>query len=234
MEPVEVLTVLKLVVEPTERPELYDFLFGSGVVLDEDGVEVVLRGSIDGDRDEARTSFGGSGVVEVNTWVVSLGWCIDIRFALRVSVGLIVRAPRPVAWPGMADARLLAADKLPGLLPPGRGDRGMLVNDLVRSGVRLIVSAETFVKLTLGGGCIDFALDALDAVKFLVSPPNPNRLPPSMEERADPGTVLSEFEAILGLLARCAVLLAYSVVSKAPGPTDFLGGLPMLLFETGG
>lgn len=32
-EPVDVLTVLLLVSEPTENPELYDFLLGSGVVL---------------------------------------------------------------------------------------------------------------------------------------------------------------------------------------------------------
>jgi hypothetical protein len=55
IEPVDVRTVLKLVVEPTESPELYDFRFGSGVVRDEDGVEI-LRGSIEGDREEARTS----------------------------------------------------------------------------------------------------------------------------------------------------------------------------------
>jgi hypothetical protein len=62
MEPVEVLTVLKLVDDPTDKPELYDLRFGSGVVRDEDGVEVVFRGSIDGERDEERTSAGRSGV----------------------------------------------------------------------------------------------------------------------------------------------------------------------------
>ena len=55
IEPVDVRTVLKLLVEPTERPELYDFLFGSGVVREDEGVEI-LRGSIDGERDEARNS----------------------------------------------------------------------------------------------------------------------------------------------------------------------------------
>jgi len=57
IDPVDVRTVLKLLVEPTERPELYDFRLGSGVVREEDGVEI-FRGSIDGDREEARTSVG--------------------------------------------------------------------------------------------------------------------------------------------------------------------------------
>jgi hypothetical protein len=39
------------VAEPTERPELYDFLVvTSGVVLEEEGVEA-LRGIIDGERE---------------------------------------------------------------------------------------------------------------------------------------------------------------------------------------
>lgn len=45
--------MLKLALEVTDNPELYDFLFGSGVVRDEDGVDV-LRGSIEGDFDVAR------------------------------------------------------------------------------------------------------------------------------------------------------------------------------------
>ena len=45
IEPVELRTVLKLMDEPMEKPELYDFRLGSGVVLEEDGVEV-FRGSI--------------------------------------------------------------------------------------------------------------------------------------------------------------------------------------------
>ncbi len=63
IDPVEVLTVLKLVEEPTDSPELYDFRLGSGVVLEEEGVEA-LRGNIDGDRDDERISAVGSdGVV---------------------------------------------------------------------------------------------------------------------------------------------------------------------------
>lgn len=55
IEPVDVRTVLKLLTELMERPELYDFRFGSGVVRDEEGVEV-LRGSMDGERELARAS----------------------------------------------------------------------------------------------------------------------------------------------------------------------------------
>jgi len=61
MDPVEDRTVFRLLAELTERPELYDFLFGSGVARDEEGVEI-LRGNMDGDREDARTSaFIGSG-----------------------------------------------------------------------------------------------------------------------------------------------------------------------------
>jgi len=159
----------------------------------------------------------------------------DMRFILRVSVGLIVRAPSPVAWeacetPGITDARFddrgWAAFLLPGL-----GDRGIPASVFPRSGVRLLTSEVSTIG-TRGGGWTDLALEALDAVRFLVASP-PSRLPPSIDERADPGTGLSEFEAMLGR-RRCVVrLLAYSG-SKTPGPTDFLGGLPMLLFDTGG
>ena len=68
MEPVEVLTVLKLIDEPIERPELYDFRFGSGVVLEEDGVDV-FRGSMDGDREVERASLEPAGGFVA--WVLS-------------------------------------------------------------------------------------------------------------------------------------------------------------------
>jgi hypothetical protein len=67
-EPVEVRTVLKLVFEPIERPELYDFLFGSGVVRAEDGVTDVFLGIMEGDRDSAlvsRETGGGGGTLTI-------------------------------------------------------------------------------------------------------------------------------------------------------------------------
>lgn len=50
--------------EPTERPELYDFrLLISGVVLAEEGVKEAFRGIMEGDRDSSRISIdtGGGG-----------------------------------------------------------------------------------------------------------------------------------------------------------------------------
>lgn len=55
-EPVEVLTVLALAFEPTERPELYDFLLMSGVVRAEEGVADAFLGIMDGDLESGRTS----------------------------------------------------------------------------------------------------------------------------------------------------------------------------------
>src|SRR6266566_3403053 len=99
------------------------------------------------------------------------------------------------------------------------GDRGSMTAALLSSGVRELLSADKLAALIRGGGWTDFALEALDAVRFLVASP-PSRLPPSMDERADPGTSLPESEAMLGR-RRCAVFLAYSE-SNMPGPTDFL------------
>ena len=96
---------MKLLTELTDKPELYDFRFGSGVVREDDGVDVFL-GRTDGDLDEARTSVvgGGGGRSAISG---GIGCCMmDRRFILLVSVGLIVLAPRPVAWdPGMTDIR---------------------------------------------------------------------------------------------------------------------------------
>ncbi len=96
---------------------------GSGVVRDDDGVDVVFLGNIEGDRDEARTSVGGREVLAVVATAVVVAAeasrpsvvMIDIRFILRVSVGLMVRAPRPLAWvacarPGATDMRLADDD----------------------------------------------------------------------------------------------------------------------------
>jgi hypothetical protein len=60
------IVVLKLALEVTERPELYDFRFRSGVVREEEGVDI-FRGSMEGERDERPSpsnggGFGNSGV----------------------------------------------------------------------------------------------------------------------------------------------------------------------------
>jgi hypothetical protein len=70
--------------------------FGSGVVRNEDGVEV-FRGIIDGDREDARTEALAS-ICCVGVFGMGGGPCkVDIRFILLASVGLTVLAPSPVA-----------------------------------------------------------------------------------------------------------------------------------------
>lgn len=91
--------MLLLASEPTENPELYDFLLGSGVVLWDDGVEV-LRGSIEGDREAGRSDAGGGGgckAIELfsDSWTVWGSGMKDRLFNLCVSVGLTVLAPKP-------------------------------------------------------------------------------------------------------------------------------------------
>lgn len=88
--------MLKLAVEVEERPELYDFRFGSGVVRNDEGVLVFL-GINDGDFEEARAMLCCSGCVGGVYGIGGTPGTIDMRFALRASVGLIVLAPRPVA-----------------------------------------------------------------------------------------------------------------------------------------
>lgn len=100
IEPVEVLTVLKLSDDPTESPELYDFLlFMSGVVRAEEGVTDAFLGIMDGDLLSARVSIetGGGGGTLIIWFKLCDPGMIDMRFILLVSVGLMVRAPRPVA-----------------------------------------------------------------------------------------------------------------------------------------
>jgi hypothetical protein len=72
---------------------------GSGVVRDEDGVGAFL-GSIeaDGEREGGRVSAAGGGGTPPGgcSWAWG-GGNEDKRFMRRVSVGLIVLAPSPVA-----------------------------------------------------------------------------------------------------------------------------------------
>jgi len=92
--------VLKLVVEPMDSPELYDFrLLISGVVRDEEGVPDAFRGIMEGERESARVSIetgGGGGTLARKLRLCDCG-IVDNRFIRRVSVGLMVRAPKPVA-----------------------------------------------------------------------------------------------------------------------------------------
>ena len=94
-------------VEEFETPELYDLRLGSGVVREEDGVSLFRR-MTGGDGSGGGSACGVGGVYGIGG-----GFGImDILFNRRASVGLIVRAPRPVACalPGIIDILLLLDD----------------------------------------------------------------------------------------------------------------------------
>lgn len=201
----------------------------SGVVRDEDGVADAFRGIMDGDLECSRCSSGGGGGA-LATWLGPGSWCMDMRFSLRVSVGLMVLAPSPLACdacgiPGMTDCRR-DWDELPlfPLLPP-RGDLGEIVERRLLSGV------ERFAVFVRGSAwCIELAFVALLLARFRgVS--NPLPLPASIEARVKSVPPLA-LVIRLGLLL-CAVRLPKSV-SVTPEPVDFLGGFAMLVFDTGG
>lgn len=225
-------------VDATESPELYDFRLGSGVVRDEEGVEV-FRGSIEGEREDALTEVVGS-----DCWVGVLGMggapCImDIRFILLASVGLTVLAPSPVAWdaeggiPGITDKRLADDDGVEVPRPVGRpGDRTANDADRVCSGV--MVGVERSACPCLEGGCIDFALAALAVARRAPSvaafPVGPRLALP--EKPASERLLVEMLDAKLGRLL-CAGLVAISP-SVTPGPIDLRAGLVPFVPETGG
>lgn len=154
----------------------------------------------------------------------------------------MVLAPRPVAWVtwgelGMAEVRFVPDPGCCWVLTLrilGWGDRGKEIDVLLWSGVRLLLllSAARVAWCNRGGGCTDLALDAREPVRLRVVSP-PSRDPPSMDDRLEPGMPdLSESDATLGRRL-CAGRFSPSY-SYTPGPTDFLGGFAILLFDTGG
>jgi hypothetical protein len=156
----------------------------------------------------------------------------DKRFILLVSVGLMVLAPRPVAWEafGTTDIRFPVEDGLEPLMV-ARGDRGKAADALLWSGRREPLSAE---RVEWFGACTSFALGAREAVKFLgpVGVPPIPRLPPSRDERVGSGSPLSDAGARLGL--RRWVTRLPTSASIAAGAADFLGGFTTVMFDTGG
>ena len=68
----------------------------------DEGVRDGFLGIVEGEResDLASVATGGGGGGMLVIW--PMGWggggIMDIRFIRRVSVGLMVRAPRPLAW----------------------------------------------------------------------------------------------------------------------------------------
>jgi hypothetical protein len=128
-----------------------------------------------------------------------------MRFIRLVSVGLIVLAPRPVAWeawgsPGITDIRLFPD---PGacefLVLAARGDRGKALDILLDSGVTVLLSAESMDWFIRGGGCTERVFADRDAVRFRdVS--GKGREPPSTEERVDAEAPTPLSDTMLGLL----------------------------------
>ena len=162
---------------------------------------------------------------------------MDSRFIRLVSVGLMVRAPSPVAWdewcaPGIMDTRLLPDEEgVPGL-PPVRGDdRGAKVEKRVCSGV-LFTSPRSIGCPLRVVGWTDFALAALvvpvararsgntpavASIDFLDAP------------RDEPPSAIK-----LDRLA-CPFLAEVSDSVPTPGPMDLRGGFAAaIVFDTGG
>lgn len=143
-----------------DKPELYDFRFGSGVVLVDEGV-ALFRGIKDGDcahdcgREGMRSAWVG-GVCGIG----GTGVTADILSIRRASVGLMVRAPSPVACGGIAEILL---DDEEGVVAPDvaffTGVRAALVEeDRAWSGFSAAV--KEFPPCALGAGCMDFAFRA--------------------------------------------------------------------------
>lgn len=109
---------------------MYDFRCASGVVRADVGVAEVFRGGTAGESVPAlasRQTGGGGGGIFARFMLCDCG-IMDMRFMRRVSVGLIVRAPRPLAWvewpvPGIMEALLLPPDDGVAPRPPIRGER---------------------------------------------------------------------------------------------------------------
>ena len=149
---------------------------------------------------------------------------MDILFILRASVGLIVRAPSPVAWPGIIDS-LLPED---GVLAPYKlsraGDRPALAG-VVAHGLSgafgEAVGPEKFRP-----GCMDFLFMALAAVD------RPKSLETRSVSAAFPWEAPSARVGLAKTMDRvCSFLFGRAVLRsggsrpsgwKNPGPTDFL------------
>lgn len=141
---------------------------------------------------------------------------MDIRFILLVSVGLMVRAPSPVAWEawpvGMMDARRPEDGVNPA--PPGSGDLEVF---RCCSGVSEVL-VKMFVWLTTGEACAtDLALALLVVVaKLRVVSPLMSREVLVMSLAFSEKRLGRRFEALR---------VTVSASATTPGPIDFRGGL---------
>ena len=154
---------------------------------------------------------------------------MDIRLSLRASVGLIVRAPSPVACAGMTEIRRFVPPGLtvlPGVVLPAGCRLGVLALDgeplWFWSGVRDGVSRSLEARL---GVSSDLILPGRgDAVVLEASPPLASLLRlASLTERA---FWLSALDFLLPPevgLTRGRSFSDNSGAMKVPGPIDFLG-----------
>lgn len=147
---------------------------------------------------------------------------MDILFNLRASVGLIVRAPKPVACalPGIMETLLLLDDGVFDNWKVGlAGDLAVLTGvDGVWSGVPLGVKNCSCADTLLGGGCINLVL--LYRLGWKLCPSETFGLAAGSGLSTAMLASLRPACARLGLRCGCVVP---SKFIRTPGPTDFRG-----------
>lgn len=214
--------------DEVDTAELMDLRLGSGVVRADDGV-TLFRGIWEGEVADRGFDKKGSGCGVGGVWGIggALGM-MDILFILRASVGLMVRAPKPVACGAATDILLL--DKGEFVLGPADlpGERPALID----AGLDRSRLAGELARLSLsncGGASRDLALMSRFAVRSLgVLTCAPSTLPekylpvPWFESSGPEGSFEKSLLAKPGF-GRLAASSRASV-GRAPIPIDFLGG----------
>lgn len=202
----------------------------SGVVRPEFEGAATLVGSKDGDLDKAALSLANGGMSGI--LAISLMPCVwgimESRFIRRVSVGLIVLAPKPLAWellPGIIEA-LLDAEFGVDVLLDTRGDRE--ASDSLFASVAVAAPNPGMVPacVTRGGGCTDFALDAR-----VFAARKRDESDPSTDERAESLPVPSATRLVL---RRCVARPMDSVSLLEPGTMDLRACFGTFVPDTGG
>lgn len=204
------------------------------MVLDEEGV-TLFRGIREGDWAEDRGREGTRSVC-IGGVCGRGGGCgiIERRFMRLASVGLIVRAPKPVAW-GTVDILFDEEDGVPTSSP---ADFPGVRKALIDEDLEWSDPPDGVKSCSLGsreGGWSDLALRTLEVSNFKLSSPftpaSGGAIRPEVITGSCRWPSVPFFLAKLGLL-REAVLAASNVT--VPGPTDFLGGLKDAAFDDGG
>ena len=214
--------------DEVDTAEWMDLRLGSGVVRADEGV-TLFRGIREGEVADRDFEEKGSGCGVGGVWGIGGGFgMIDSLFILRASVGLMVRAPKPVACGAITDI-LLLDDGVFVLRPvdlPGERDA------LIDAGLDLSGLAGEVARLSLsncGAASNDLALMSRFAVRSLdVFPCAPSPLPekelpvPRFKSSAPEESFEKPLLAITGF--RRVAASSGASVGRAPGPTDFLGG----------